>query len=484
MRFVGAVLLSLLLLSNARAQLSFTTVDPGITPILEAWRDESPSYWKTHSLTAFDQNGDGKLDLYVNTHLGHGGTILRQGETLTAWSDVTVSLGQSRSAMPREARPLFVDMDLDGMVDILAVGDENSIKNIRNLGTSLVPTNGHLHPMSRCQTLDIDANGYPDAIRYDERNFGKLTVQQAINNYPASDVFTYSSTQISVPADIPTAVADTLVALESDTNTANRYSSPLYWRGDLNADGREDCIVQYAGNYGGTAYRFGRYLFRDANGDLIDKTATAGIPAGLVPLLPPSDVDGDGKMDIVCGYGSRSICGMYKQQAGDTFTMSQVDGLPASTSLDVAACVYHTSASYLYELRWHDFDADGDDDLFVSRMRLGAFRVYENDAGSLREVVRGVHADSAGWDICDINGDGRLDVVVCGSSTQSDVTTTFYINTSSGGEPPPPPGPPGEQIIKVNGVTQAGATIKRNGVVIPPPTAPESADDVFEIETP
>ena len=106
--------------------LTFQSQDvPAASKLLADWKAQSPTGWWTWSITGWDQNEDGKTDLYVNTHSRWGGTLLRQGATLDEWKDVTGELGQTPAAMPTENRPIFFDINADGHVDIVATGDEN-----------------------------------------------------------------------------------------------------------------------------------------------------------------------------------------------------------------------------------------------------------------------------------------------------------------------------------------------------------------------
>lgn len=467
---------SLLLAVALVGQVEFEQVNPGITPQIQAWKDANPTGWWSWSVRSnVDFNGDGKLDLHFGTHSAQGGAIFLQGEDHLDWDDATTALGLTHAIVPNESAPLFADLDKNGWVDIVAIGDENDHVNLMNYGgTSFSPSAGHARPMTSGVVWDNDADGWLDVIRTDHRSFGKLSTQVARNNYgvlPPSDVMTFTQTQQAIPADLPLAIQGELATLASDTSTPNRYSGPLYWRGDLNNDGRQDCIVQYGGSYGDAAHRFGRYMIRDASGTLQDITSTCGLPPGCLPIYPPADVNDDGKADIVCAYGSSSLAGLYVQNADGTFSR-QHDGKSMGTTLSPTSLLY-SGPGYIHKIQWLDLDGDVDLDLFVSMPRGGTCGVYENRDGVMVRVLQATHANGDGAEWADINGDGKYDLITFGTTTLANVDVKFFINTSEGGEGPPPPPPPPPPIVtqvRIDGAPSTKkATVKVNGQVIGQP---------------
>lgn len=416
--------------------LTFEVFDPQITPIIQTLKNTNPTGWWSWGVAAVDLRNNGVPDLVFVCHSGQGGIIVRRqsGPIRNAvWVDVTTDLGVTHAQVPHTNKPIIFDFDNDGRLDILQCGSGVAqAKNLRNTGTSLEVTSGQLNPVGPFDATiaDYNGDGYLDVQRLTDHDYGKSYRDRQYNN-SGNGTFTFEHVKIEIPSDLPQSIKDELLALESDTNVGNRYAGPTYWRGDLFGNGREDVIVQYTGSYAGTAYRFGRYLRREADETLTDVTATCGIPPNLVPILPPCDIRRTGKKDIVCGYGSTSTAGLYRQNENGTFTLQRVDSLPASSTKDLWRMVYATNASYTPQLRWVDFNNDGKVDLFVSNMRLGLSGVYEQqEDGRLVEKIRIPHADGEGWAIVDLDGDGRPDIVTFGSSSHEDVTVKFYLNTS------------------------------------------------------
>jgi hypothetical protein len=200
-------------------------------------------------------------------------------------------------------------------------------------------------------------------------------------------------------------------------------------------------------------------LLRLPDGTYADVTATCGIPPTGTPLFPIRDSTGDGKPDMIIGYLPTATAGLYQQTPSAdlslgvpnvSFQLKRVDAAPLSSTLDVWANVYATSMSYLPELRWFDFDKDGDEDLLISTRRLGNVKIFERRGNDLKRVLTASHADADGWSICDLNGDTMPDLVTFGAQSHGDVSVRFHLNTSplvpdvpdDPDDPPPPPPPP------------------------------------------
>lgn len=311
------LLFGLTSISSGQTPLSFVEQDPGITPILQSWQAENLSGWWSWAVSAWDQNNDGKTDLYFNTHSTQGGTLLLQGADLNSWSDATVALGQTKAGMPSENRPFVFDMDNDGDTDLIATGDENQKKNRRNDVSALITTNGRVNNTAPdAEVADFNGDGFLD-VRAIGRSWGKTSQKTTINGYgltPPTDVFTATSIPVTIPPGVPQHIVDELTALTlppHSTNTSNRYSGPKYEHIDLNNDGLLDLVIQYGGSYSGGAYRFGRYLLRQQDNTYIDVTTICGLPQVGLPLLPLQDVHNNGRPDVLIGYASTTTAGLY-----------------------------------------------------------------------------------------------------------------------------------------------------------------------------
>lgn len=466
MRYIFALLVSCAASVACAGPLTFRAVpdsQTGINAQLETWRNgKTGDAWWPWSVVNWDQDGDGKPDLLLTTHSGAGSMLLRQGDNLS-FVDVTESLGLKKSQMPWQIRPIPMDVNGDGKVDVVPC-IEGSLPIIVNRGDRLELGSQVSEVRSRFgQMVDLNKDGRPDWLQF-VREYGKTARVEYLNT---GSGFKRSSSVLPIPTDIPDDLVARLKKLEAEDPRVtptynpqgpNRYAGPLFQDVDLNGDGRIDRVLSYGGSYAAGVEPdrcFGVYLLRDESDTLLDQTADLGIPGHLMPLLPTRDVTGDGRPDVLTIYGAGA--GLYVQQPDGKFFLSKKDGLG-----DLSTFVTPTTGSYPYTAHFHDFDNDGDDDLLVSRMRLTGLRIYENrGAGEFVLSLSAWHWDAEGFRVCDINRDGLLDLVTGGpppggkwrdgttsqEGAKGDNQVTIWLNVTEAPVPPPPdpePDPPVE----------------------------------------
>jgi VCBS repeat protein/flagellar hook capping protein FlgD len=149
----------------------------------------------------------------------------------------------------------------------------------------------------------------------------------------------------------------------------------------------------------------------------------SGLPAPPFPCAIWGDYDSDGDLDVlVAGLGKQDIAftTLYRNTAG-TFANSGIALLGLSRA----------SAA------WGDFDGDGDLDLAMTGLTTAGIpttRVYRNDGGTTFTVVPGTLLGVMGGNVAwgDYDGDGDLDLLVTGvTSTVPNVgvaATRLYRN--------------------------------------------------------
>ncbi len=180
---------------------------------------------------------------------------------------------------------------------------------------------------------------------------------------------------------------------------------------DLDGDGRLDIIVT-SPSYNSISY------YRNiipVNGGSITSAMFYGrvdISTGSTPnKIAAGDLDGDGKVDIVCANsGSNNL---------SVFTNTGYPGV-------VSFGVQQTFATGLYP--WQpvlsDIDADGKLDIIVTNNNSNTISVFKNTSTSgtpsfASQVAFATGSYPFGIDEGDIDGDGRPDIVVANSSSNS-----------------------------------------------------------------
>lgn len=203
----------------------------------------------------------------------------------------------------------------------------------------------------------------------------------------------------------------------------NNYTASSYALvtavGDLNGDGKPDVAVT---NYqaentvsvyvnettasGGTVTLAGRQSF-----------ATGASPAGIAI----GDIDGDGKLDIVTVNGDETVSVLRNTSSGGALSFA------GKSDFSVGSQPFGVAIS--------DLDGDGRPDLVIDNQNDNTISVLKN-TGSVGNIAfatqityntGGVPYDVA---VGDLDGDGKPDIVV---PDNSDNTVSVFRNTSAGG---------------------------------------------------
>ncbi len=187
--------------------------------------------------------------------------------------------------------------------------------------------------------------------------------------------------------------------------------------GDYDGDGDLDLLL--TGTTDGTTPTTKLYR-NDGNGTFVDLSTTlAAVHSGAAAW---GDYDGDGDLDVALTGNSAggAITRLYQNNGG------------AFTDVNATLTGVRNSA-----LAWGDYDNDGDLDLLLTGTidgNNGLTQLYRNEGGTFVAQSSGfanVHSGSAMWG--DADNDGKLDLLLSGTTNGTAVTTQIYWNDGDRG---------------------------------------------------
>ena len=385
----------------------------GLKKIIQDWHDEELKRqggkfqshgWWLWGLTSLDIDNDGDMDLVPTHHGLPGGLILKNQLKETGkltFTNFGKTLGIDSRTLPQGIgfKTSALDIDGDGWLDLVGIRSPNfrneKGKHFTPYGNKGFSTS---HPLS---IEDVNGDGYPDIV--DRQHFHLADPEKV-------DFKTQPRSFDSLNARVPEALMKKVLERKKATRF---WTYEYHTQDDLNGDGIDDVVVSGVAGYSKQPLAY--YLLADKGGNLSDATEASGLPVDAKPILF-ADLNGDGFVDILATE-NKTKGGLYLNDGKGKFSLK-----PGPLTDFVRRVGPYADRAWPV-----DFDCDGDLDLVVSNPRYGQERIFENKGGGNFTVV---HV-ATGWDsdpvaICDVDGDGRMDVVI--GSRPNDIT--IYLNQS------------------------------------------------------
>jgi len=310
-----------------------------------------------------DLDLDGRLDLVVPLLSSSSATVLvNQG-------DGTLVTGQPAAALGGPRRARVVDLNLDGLPDVLVASTGTNplyqgglASNVGDgaggfLFSSMRPVDGSPADVSMA---DVDGDGFPDAATANSQN-ATAAVLKGIGNGG-----------FGLPAYLPAPAMPSGVALA-----------------DLEGDGDADLLV--SANIGAAV----RVRLNDGRGGFGAAGDSAAGPAVALLVAP---LDGDGVPDALVACGDDLLRLLRADGAGGLLAAEPLPSLPKPVALRAA-----------------DLDRDGDLDVVVSHGGSGtthALSVLLADGAGGFAAPQGFEPGTSalGFDVADFDGDLWPDV--------------------------------------------------------------------------
>ncbi len=363
------------------------------------------------AVSAFgDADGDGDLDLYLsgmdNGYTISGGLFIydatSESYTLSTTANIpAVYMGSAD----------WGDIDGDGDLDIVIMGQNASYTDITEIYKN--NNDGTFTAM----------NAGLEAAEQGEVKFCNL------NNDSHLDV---SISAISGAQNNPRITKlykndgnGALTELTSVSLPGMNYGR-IKWA-DYDNDGDQDFVLSGYDDNGGGSGTFYTKIFTN-NGNETFTDSGISLHQGWLGDTEWGDYNGDGNIDLVLsgtgGSGTDRFTLLYKNNGNGTFTELN-PGFEA---------VSHSG------LEWADFDNDGDLDLFLTGSTsapgagTGVTHIYINEGGDNFTDLSGLSLSTSAYgdvDSGDIDGDGKIDLVIAGYDNAFDPSSKIYKNDGS-----------------------------------------------------
>ncbi len=337
--------------------------------------------------------------------------------TFSGASSINVNGFSAKTDFASGSRPYNIaigDIDGDGKPDLVSANiNSASVSVFRNTGSS-----GNISSGSFAPRVDLGVfTGPTTAVLSDLDGDGKLDL---ISSNTSNVVSIYRN--ISSSGTITSASFETRVDLIFPSHTVKSLAAR-----DLDFDGRPEIVVTLA-----LPYNYVSVLKNLSSPGSISTSSFAtavDFATGIGPnAVSIGDVDGDNKLDLVVaneGGGSGISISVFQNQA----TAGVIDASSFAPKVDF------TTGTLPAAVEFGDLDGDGKPELVVSNTNSNKISVFKNNAtvGTINSSTFAPKVDFDtntfpwGLAIGDINGDGKLDVMVANSGVSAAGVATVSV---------------------------------------------------------
>jgi len=340
-----------------------------------------------------DIDGDGKPDMVVIT----------QGNTLSFYRNISANGVISSTsfatkidvALPYTPQSFRIaDINADGKPDIIVVC-ANDLITLRN--TSLPGS------ISMASALDFYSNTIVDVSIVDLDGDGRPEIVALLNG---NEYTIYRNTSVNGNAD-GTSFTPTNIYI-----TTNYAPSKIAF-GDMDGDGKMDIVVTTQQITPSPAYGYSSVMVYRNTSSVGSISLAAPVTTTVSPYptaLSLSDIDGDGKLDILTAITSPGATDSYFDVILNNSTKSNLSfGAPVMVTVGVDGVTFAIG------------DVDGDAKPDIAVLNRNTVYVYSNTSttGKVTFAARaefGAGLGAAALDIGDLDGDGKADIVVANLS--------------------------------------------------------------------
>jgi hypothetical protein len=351
-------------------------------------------WWWPTALSAGDFTGSGRPDIVFAHHSSPGTRVFvnvasDRGKLLFEDQTRARTLSGSFDLMAADGSTYVFDVNGDGFPDVTSLSDESAAWAAVNDGAGRFNVQRVPFEFSQGLLADVDGDGRIDVLGLLPRF--TLMLNKGQGRYEAAR---------SAPGSRFVELTQEMIVPAMGAPDARGTVSPGWYiasRVDLGGQNGKAILATLGSGYG--AQRVFA-LKPSAAGAYADVTAALGLPAeGRVSGV--YDFNSDGLADVLVTASTRS--GVYLNDGQGRFQRS-VDGLATdlSTRPDPATTLDSLA----------DFDEDGRPELLVVTFRFGRESgLYRGAGGGRFERVAGLDLPAWQFVVCDMDGDGRLDIL-------------------------------------------------------------------------